>query len=495
MIRKLKRIAVMALAISIGFAPAAKASILDDALNGMFMSNSTTPKTFKTQQMGGLVGGGFALRTPVTGPNIIAFDPPRISAGCGGIDLFGGSFSFINAQELVALFRQIAANAIGLAFKAAIDAINPALGKLMTDFQHMVAAMNNAMKNTCGLATALMNDTGISQDISSFVQQETSGPAAAISGATTDVFGQIDQFLNSPNGPISILQQAGQTPQFGNQSWMAINQSGSARLLGQPGVSNADPNESAQIIMSLIGTVITSPPDQNTSQATTAPNGATYVQGNPAWYPTLTLRQLRDGDENGQAALMQLYCSDGNYSTGADGCLSVNTKPLTFPGIKGYANEMLFGTEDGSSVTASSIVGLMDSCSGSTAGNGCNFTTAQTTFIGSLSAPIIAIMKKVQALPGGPDAIAYMLAPVITDELMEAYGNAALQASRASFSGTAYVKSQTITDAINSLSAEMIQIHQSDSDDMQKLTAAIAYAEEIVKNNPSTFVKPQMLRH
>ncbi|MDN4704685.1 conjugal transfer protein TraH [Vibrio parahaemolyticus] len=43
--------------------------------------------------------------------NLVSFTPPSWKAGCGGVDMFGGSFSFINAEQLVTMMRAVAANA------------------------------------------------------------------------------------------------------------------------------------------------------------------------------------------------------------------------------------------------------------------------------------------------------------------------------------------------------------------------------------------------
>lgn len=484
MVTKFKRYAIVVLTAALGLSSVAQASSLDSALSGMFLSNSTTPRSFSTQQMGGLSGGGLSLRTPVVGPNIITFDPPRISAGCGGIDLFGGAFSFINAQELVALFRQIAANAVGVAFKAAIDAINPALGKLMQDFQNKISSLNNMMRNTCGIATTLVADSGLSQDISSFVQQESAGPMGAINGAMTDAFSGIDSFLSSPNSLLNQLQQSGQQPTYGNLTWMALQQSGAGQILGAPGVTNSDPNEADEIIMSLVGTTITAPP--NPAPTATAPNGATLVKNGVTWGPTLTLAQLRAGDDNGQNPLNILQCQDGWTSVN---CVTVGKSQITFQGIVGYTNTMLFGTEDGSSIAPTSIVGLMDNCTTGSQGNGCNFNSAQTIFIGSINPPVLGLMKKVQSIPGAGDALAYQLAPVIADELTERYGEAALQAVESTYSGTQYTLNKTVIENIKAVQAEMVQIRQSDAEDTNKINAAIAYAKSIAADNPAVFVK------
>ena len=63
-------------------------------------------------------------RTPIRSVNVVSFDPPRFAAGCGGIDMYMGSFSFINGDQIVATLRAIGQNAKGLLFKMAIDVIN-----------------------------------------------------------------------------------------------------------------------------------------------------------------------------------------------------------------------------------------------------------------------------------------------------------------------------------------------------------------------------------
>lgn len=100
------------------------AGILAD-LGSMVMANSTAPGTMTTKDRVGVFMGAFTMRSPIKAVNLVTFDPPRIDAGCGGIDLYGGSFSFINSQQLIQIFRQVAADAAGLAFKAAIKSISP----------------------------------------------------------------------------------------------------------------------------------------------------------------------------------------------------------------------------------------------------------------------------------------------------------------------------------------------------------------------------------
>ena len=75
----------------------------------------------------------------------------------GGIDLFGGSFSFINKAQFVALLQNIGANAVGYAFKLALQSISPDIDKLLTELQDQINKINTMNINSCEAAQSLVN--------------------------------------------------------------------------------------------------------------------------------------------------------------------------------------------------------------------------------------------------------------------------------------------------------------------------------------------------
>lgn len=170
-------------------------------LGSMVMSNSTAPSTMSTKDRVGVFMGGFTMRTPISSVNLITFDPPRIDAGCGGIDLYGGSFSFINGQQLIQIFRQVAADAAGLAFKAAIKAISPSLDALITEFQTLLQNMNNLAKNSCQMAHMLVDPAASA--LSNAVNGD-GNIAGTNSNMFSDAFGGLTNYLSQAN---SYLKQ------------------------------------------------------------------------------------------------------------------------------------------------------------------------------------------------------------------------------------------------------------------------------------------------
>ena len=88
-LHKLTVTAVAAMAIS-----SASAAGLSGVLDGMF-TNVTAPDVVSNQFRGTISGGGVYVRAPISNLQVMSLDPPRLSIGCGGIDLYLGSFSFI----------------------------------------------------------------------------------------------------------------------------------------------------------------------------------------------------------------------------------------------------------------------------------------------------------------------------------------------------------------------------------------------------------------
>ena len=87
------------------------------------MMNYTNPTAHLGQRRGVVTDGSLSARNRIATESLWHFVPPSYSAGCGGIDLFAGSFSFISAEQFQNLMRAIAANAAGYAFEVALGAM------------------------------------------------------------------------------------------------------------------------------------------------------------------------------------------------------------------------------------------------------------------------------------------------------------------------------------------------------------------------------------
>ena len=119
-------------------------------------ANVTGPSAFQGQSAGYYTLGNVWTRFPQKTTNLANLQLPSARAGCGGIDLFAGSFSFINSSEIVAMLKAVANNAVGFAFKLAIDTVCPECSKVMDEFAQKAQLMNNLNISSCESAQALV---------------------------------------------------------------------------------------------------------------------------------------------------------------------------------------------------------------------------------------------------------------------------------------------------------------------------------------------------
>ena len=83
-------------------------SVFDD-LNGNVIYGG--PAAVKTQTMNMYTGGNLTLAAPSRSYNLMSVQAPTVNAGCGGIDLHLGGFSFISKEQFVQTLRNIGSNA------------------------------------------------------------------------------------------------------------------------------------------------------------------------------------------------------------------------------------------------------------------------------------------------------------------------------------------------------------------------------------------------
>jgi conjugative transfer pilus assembly protein TraH len=132
---------------------------LSKQMDVMFDSliNVTEPTAHLGQRRGAFDGGSVVARNRIMNENLVSFVPPSVSAGCGGIDLYAGSFSFISADQFQDLLRAIAANAAGYAFEVALQNMCKTCADTMNYLQKAMQAINQGMGNSCQLAKGLVN--------------------------------------------------------------------------------------------------------------------------------------------------------------------------------------------------------------------------------------------------------------------------------------------------------------------------------------------------
>lgn len=306
---------------------------LKDELNSMFseMSNVTQPGVHESQRRGVVFGGRLVSKNRIINQNVVSFVPPSIKAGCGGIDMFGGSFSFINSEQLVQLMRAVAQNAIGYAFQLALDAVCPVCSKHMAYLQDQISKLNQYLGNSCQLAQGLV-DGGYKAMTEGFRKDEET--KSTDSGIASDSF----KARTSPTGTdLSRDKPSEYAKLIGNVTWNELqkNRVGSWFRHGDTNLMEAMLSISGSVI---VGNLVDDPnPAEGSSAGKT--NNIFELQGN-----VLNLEELVFGSSSGRQVRMYDCSADTTTCAGSDGSTPPHTKEVSdFTGLNDRILTVLLG--------------------------------------------------------------------------------------------------------------------------------------------------------
>lgn len=139
----------------------------DDWVEDWFdQSTSGGPSSLNTQQRGYYNAGSFSGRWRMTNDYLLTVQPPRIQAGCGGIDLFGGAMSYLDTEYLVEKFQRIIQAAPAFAFELAMQEYCKPCSSAMQTMEQITDYLNSIQVNDCRMskqvaALAVAGDTSV----------------------------------------------------------------------------------------------------------------------------------------------------------------------------------------------------------------------------------------------------------------------------------------------------------------------------------------------
>lgn len=210
-------------------------------LGGSTNSNSA----YVNQSAGYYTGGSFNARVPVVQQRPFNAQPPKITAGCGGIDMFTGSFSHINLDPFVAQMKAIGSNAVGYAFQIGLETLSPVIASTISKLQEIIDQINSININSCESAKLLVD--GISgRNITA--KESMCAQMALISGSASDADAAKSR-CKSPASQVAENNKLNDEQKFTdiNFTWQALKKDGYITSLGE---------ETAEAFMSMVGTVI-----------------------------------------------------------------------------------------------------------------------------------------------------------------------------------------------------------------------------------------------
>ena len=250
-------VALCCSALAVGPEPL-RAGDLNAEVNNMFNSlgaigNYTAPGAFRGQTFNTYTGGSLFMRAPNKVYQLAAIQFPSARAGCGGIDVFGGSFSHISAAEFKNMLRNITAALPGIAFQLALESVSPLLGGLTKWAKGLETWINNARIDSCETAKAIVSTAA---EAAGFSSQEACSDLAIEMGLETDRDAARRRCATDRPGILASARSSGdanirnKAPFVGNLTWKALQRTGT--YLDDP---------ERELIMSIVGTVIFYPED------------------------------------------------------------------------------------------------------------------------------------------------------------------------------------------------------------------------------------------
>lgn len=299
-------------------------------------TTSTEAGIYSSSTMDMVTGGRFVVKAPRQDFQPYYAQAPHLKAGCGGIDVFLGSFSIPSKEEFLNFLRSIGTALPGLAFQLALQSLAPDLNEQVSQFRDMLMRMSSQMGDSCQAAQAILDNTGASAWLNSMGHRAKNSLRA--SGVAED---QSDaDFMTRSDGGKTLTSVPNRLDSAGNVIESAEMNLTWALLKGNNGGKQLD-RAKREAMMSLVGTVV------YVNQG----SGASMVSEERS-YPELDLLHTLLGAENTQTLPTDAFvyrCDD------EDRCLhptkvtssDLNIANAIYTAMVNYRNALLQRNPDG----------------------------------------------------------------------------------------------------------------------------------------------------
>lgn len=302
---------------------------IQDGLDAMFMSTGNEPAVYSSQRRFGVDLGTLRLRAPISSYQLVNLSRPTLRAGCGGIDMYGGSFTFINAEQFRQILRQIGANALGYAFKLALASMCKECDSILSDLQDMINATNAMQVDTCKWAKGFVND--LAEAVPEKYRQNWQLEETT-AGNFTDTFGAVQEVFDNWGNAESGGDASGADParkDVGNYTWNALVRRGGPSAGSVFSFLDGNVNND-ELLMNLAGTFIYG------VTATDELNGEVTSR--------LTYQELKFGknkaDDDATDTNPLLIC-EGSRDSGSNCMDPTPVASWSFEGVQGWAEDQL----------------------------------------------------------------------------------------------------------------------------------------------------------
>ncbi|MEN6621670.1 MAG: conjugal transfer protein TraH [Smithella sp.] len=417
--------------------------VKSDSLEDMFQkwgfqASDTSPGAYEAQSRGFAVGGRMSIRAKNDMFQPITLKAPSFKAGCGGIDIFGGAFSWINAEQFTKNMRAIGQNALGYAFSLGLEWVCPTCSSVLKELQHFMNQINKMSVDSCTAAKALVN-TSVSKVAGWQLQEcqnqnQTNGDG--VQGWLSCAAGSEEEIRKKLRDESWVnTLDASTRPKAIQGGQDSVNQA----LTGQS-ISDED----RQLILSYIGTVAMVG-GKNDSE----PSQCRYIP------PTLSFKDLIDG---GKVKLR--ICTDGEFGDGKT-CNDYGAEEKT---IEGYATK-----------TQKYLKQIYTKVTTQT-GTGRKLTTDEQTFINRINMPPVYTLIDTVATLGtdGLSSSAENMLALYSDLMAAEYAWATVEMYMQAVEGGSLNVTTICASSDREFKDTMKRVRQERNEGMQKIFSSLA---------------------
>lgn len=276
-------------------------------------TNASEGGTYSDQSAGYYSGGSLFVRNQNRNLQPATVQMPGFNAGCGGIDMHMGGFSFVDSKQLVEMLRNIGSKAQSYAFMLAVQSLTPQVYNVMNELNALAQEINQFNIGSCEAASTAVGAVWPKSDMASKHLCQSMGSNL---GAVSD-WTQGRHACGAKGDRSEILSRGDSDPKYKdilkdeyNLAWKAIQMDGFL----------ASDKELASLFMTLSGTLISR---KVTRDKATGGGGTGSPTGG---YERITLPSLADQD-----ALLTALLDGGKATvylcdTTDEKCLRPNSK-------------------------------------------------------------------------------------------------------------------------------------------------------------------------
>ncbi|HHF7349648.1 TPA: conjugal transfer protein TraH [Legionella feeleii] len=214
-----------------------------------FAANVTGSHSYQTQAAGFASMGSLYARNQVRTLQLAHVDSPGFRAGCGGIDLFAGGFSFIKSDQIVQFMQSILSNGGGYALNLALETELPEMGHAMQFMQKLANDINNTNFNSCEMGENL---SGLAWPKNRASQQQLCQDIGSHTGVFAD-WAKARQECSTGGKMDEELLQAKANPAYKDRVMVSTNVVWEALKANE---FLAKDSELAEVYMSISGTLV-----------------------------------------------------------------------------------------------------------------------------------------------------------------------------------------------------------------------------------------------